>query len=147
MKNFPEWKNEAFLILRLTLGVIFLMHGSQKVLGLFGGQGLQASVQMFQARMGIPPALAYTSIFTEFFGGIALIVGLLTRVAAVGIGINMIVATWKVHLANGFFVNWSCQAGKGHGFEYNLALIGMAFALALTGGGQYSLDRKLCKFS
>ncbi len=66
MKGLPELKNEALFILRLALGVIFLMHGSQKVLGLFGGQGLQASVQMFQAHMGIPRALAYTSIFTEF---------------------------------------------------------------------------------
>jgi putative oxidoreductase len=57
----------------------------------------------------------------------------------------MAVAMVKVHFANGFFVNWSCQAGKGHGFEYNLALIGMALALVLMGGGAYSLDAKFCR--
>lgn len=147
MKNLPEWKNEALFVLRLVLGVIFLMHGSQKVFGLFGGQGLQATVQNFQTYMGIPPVLGYTAAFTEFFGGLALVLGLLTRLAAVGIGITMGVAALKAHITHGFFLNFSCEAGKGHGIEYNLALLAMALALALTGGGDYSLDRKVCKCS
>jgi len=145
MKNLPEWKNEALLVLRLALGIIFVMHGSQKVLGLFGGHGLQATVQMFQTHMGIPPVLGYTAAFTEFFGGIALVLGLLTRLAALGIGFTMAVATVKVHLANGFFLNFSCEAGKGHGFEYNLALMAIALAIVLSGAGEYSLDGKLCR--
>lgn len=139
----PEWKSGALLILRAALGVIFVMHGSQKVLGLFGGQGLQATVQNFQTHLGIPPALAYTACFTEFFGGIALILGLLTRLAALGIGITMGVALWKVHLAHGFFVNWACKEGVKHGYEYNLALLAMSAALILMGGGSYSIDAKL----
>lgn len=147
MKNMPEWKDEALLVLRLALGVIFLMHGSQKVLGLFGGEGLAATVQNFQAHLGIPPVFGYIASFTEFLGGIALILGLLTRVAALGIAILMTVATAKVHLASGFFLNWSCEAAKGHGFEYSLALFAMALALVLTGGGAWSVDQKLCKCS
>ena len=143
MVKLPEWKDEALLVLRLALGVIFVMHGAQKVLGLFGGTGLQATVENFQSHLGIPPALGYTAAFTEFFGGFALVVGLLTRLSALGIGVTMAVATLKVHLANGFFINWFCAEGKGHGFEYNLALLAMALALVLTGGGRYSLDRKI----
>ena len=146
MKGLPEWKSEALLILRLALGVIFLMHGSQKVLGLFGGPGLEATVQMF-GQTGIPRALAYTAAFTEFLGGFALIVGFLTRLAALGIGFTMAVAIWKVHLANGFFLNFSCEAGKGHGFEYNLALIAMALTIALIGPGGCSVDHKICQFT
>ena len=146
-KKFPELREEAILVLRVVLGVIFVMHGAQKVLGLFGGPGLQATVQNFQTHLGIPPVLGYIASFTEFFGGIALVVGALTRLAALGIGITMGVAMLQAHLANGFFLNWSCESGKGHGFEYNLALIGMALALVLTGGGAYSLDQKVCKCS
>ena len=144
-KRMPEWKDEALLVLRVVLGVIFFMHGSQKVLGFFGGPGLAATVQFFQSKLGIPQFLAYTAAFTEFFGGIALVLGLFTRLAALGIGTDMAVAVVRVHLANGFFLNWFCQNGKGHGFEYNLALIAMALALVLTGGGNYSLDAKFCK--
>jgi len=147
VKKLPEWKDEAILILRLALGAIFVMHGAQKVLGLFGGEGLAVTVQNFQAHLGIPPILGYAASFTEFFGGIALLVGVLTRLAALGIGMTMVVAALKVHLANGFFINWSCEAGKGHGYEYNLALLALAFALVLTGGGAYSIDQKVCKCS
>jgi putative oxidoreductase len=127
----------------LALGVIFVMHGAQKVLGLFGGHGLQATVQNFEAGLGIPPHFGYAAAFTEFFGGIALLLGLLTRIAALGIGTVMAVAMWKVHLANGFFLNFNCEAGKGHGIEYNVALLAIALALVLTGGGAYSIDRKI----
>lgn len=144
MKNLPVAKDAAILILRLALGVIFVMHGSQKVFGLFGGEGLQATVQHFQTNLGIPPLLGYTAAFTEFFGGIALVVGFLTRLAALGIGITMAVATWKAHLAHGFFINWSCAQGQSHGYEYNLALLAMSLALVLTGGGACSLDSKFC---
>jgi len=146
-KKLPEWKEEAILVLRVILGVIFVMHGAQKVLGLFGGPGLQATVQNFQAHLGIPPILGYTAAFTEFFGGIALVLGALTQLAALGIGITMLVAMFRVHLVNGFFLNWFCEAGKGHGFEYNVALTAMSLALLLTGGGKYSLDQKFCKCS
>ncbi len=141
----PEWKNGALLILRLALGVIFVMHGAQKVLGLFGGSGLQATVQNFQTHLGVPPALGYTAAFTELLGGLGLVGGLFTRLSALGIAGVMGVAVWKVHLANGFFLNFSCEAGKGHGIEYNIALLGIALTLLLMGGGSYSLDQRVWK--
>lgn len=139
----PEWKDEAIFLLRLAIGVIFLMHGSQKVLGLFGGGGLQATVQGFQSHLGIPPVWGTVAAFTEFLGGLGLIGGLFTRLSALGIASMMGVAIWKVHGANGFFLNISCEAGKGHGFEYNVAILGGALALLLMGAGKYSLDRKI----
>lgn len=143
----PEWKDSALLVLRLALGIIFAMHGAQKVFGLIGGEGLLATVQNFQTHLGIPPVLGYLVSLTEFFGGIALILGLLTRLAALGIGVTMGVAMWKVHWAHGFFMNWFGEPGRGHGIEYNLALLAMALALVLTGAGKYSLDQKWCRCS
>lgn len=142
MKNLPEWKNEALLILRLALGAVFLMHGAQMVLGLFGGSGLQATVKDFQTQLGIPALFGYLAALTQFLGGIALLLGALTRLAALGIGVVMGVAIWKVHLVNGFFMNWFCKPGQGHGIECNLALLAIALALVLTGGGKYSFDAK-----
>jgi len=124
----------GLLFLRLTLGVIFFMHGSQKVLGLFGGHGLADSVAGM-GHMGIVAPLAYLSIFTEFLGGLMLILGALTRLAAFASMINMIVAVALVHFKNGFFMNGS----SGPGYEYNLALIGMSIALILTGPGALAL--------
>jgi hypothetical protein len=77
---------------------------------------------------------------TECFGGLAMIVGFLVRPAAVGLVLVMLVAIAKVHWANGFFINWSFEPGKGHGFEMNLALIGMALAVSRGRGGS-PLDR------
>jgi putative oxidoreductase len=69
-----------------------------------------------------------------------LILGALTLVAALALTIDMAVAVWKVHLANGFFLNWNMVAGQGHGYEFNLALVGALVALMLTGPGALSLD-------
>ncbi|MFQ5797715.1 MAG: DoxX family protein [Bacteroidota bacterium] len=126
----------ALLVLRLVLGVVFFAHGAQKVLGWFGGYGLAGTTQFFQATFGIPPLLAYLSHFTEFLGGIAIILGLLTRVFALGLTINMLVAMTVAHIGNGFF-------NSGGGIEFPLALLGVALYLFLVGGGEYSLDAKI----
>jgi len=81
--------------------------------------------------------------FIECFGGLAMILGVLVRPAAVGLIIVMLVAIAKVHWSNGFFINWSLEPGKGHGFEMNLALIGMALAVLVGGAGALSIDRWL----
>ncbi len=139
----PSW---PLLIVRVFLGVIFVAHGAQKVFGLFGGPGLKGTIGYFQSALGVPPALAVLAALTECFGGLAVFVGLLTRIAALGLLVVMLVAVAKVHWANGFFLNMSLQPGKGHGFEFNWALVGMALALLVGGGGAKSLDRLIVRW-
>jgi putative oxidoreductase len=129
--------------LRLVLGVVFFAHGAQKMLGWFGGYGFQGTMGFFE-HMGMPAPVALLIICTEFFGGLGLIVGLLTRIAALGIGVEMIGAVFMVHLQNGFFMNWY-GTQKGEGFEYHLLAIAVAAALLLRGSGAFSLDRTLSK--
>jgi putative oxidoreductase len=136
-------KDVAFTILRAVLGVVFFAHGAQKMLGWFGGYGFHGTVGAF-THMGMPAAMAYLIICTEFFGGLGLIVGWLTRIAALGIAGLMIGAIFMVHLQFGFFMNWM-GAQKGEGFEFHLLALAMAGALLLRGGGAFSLDRALSK--
>ena len=133
----------ALTTLRLVLGVVFLAHGSQKMLGWFGGYGFHGTMGFFE-HLGMPAPVAFLVICTEFFGGLGLIVGLLTRIAALGIGVEMIGAIFMVHLPNGFFMNWY-GTQKGEGFEYHLLAIAVAAALLLRGAGAFSLDRALSK--
>jgi putative oxidoreductase len=133
--------SKPLLIVRVFLGIIFFAHGSQKVFGWFGGPGLRGTIAYFKQGLGVPPPLTVLAALTEFLGGVAMIVGLLVRPAAVGLIIVMLVAIATVHWKHGFFVNWALEPGKGHGFEMNFALIGMALAVLIGGAGAYSLDR------
>jgi len=134
------------LIVRVFLGVIFFAHGAQKLFGVFGGPGLKGTIGYFRSSLGVPPALAVLVALVECFGGLAVFVGLLTRLAALGLAVIMLVAVAKVHWRNGFFLNMSLQPGKGHGFEFNFALIGMALALLVGGGGAKSIDRLIARW-
>jgi putative oxidoreductase len=138
---FTYW-SWSTLVIRVVLGVIFFAHGAQKVLGWFGGHGLKGTTQALSS-LGLPLPVAYLVCFFELFGGIGLIVGLLTRLAALAIAVVMVGAIVKVHWQNGFFLNWELTPGKGHGFEANLALLAMAVACLIAGGGAWSLDRLL----
>ena len=133
----------SFTILRLVLGVVFFAHGAQKMLGWFGGFGFHATMGSF-AHTGMPAPVALLVICTEFFGGLGLIVGLLTRIAALGIAGDMIGAIFLVHLENGFFMNWM-GTQKGEGIEYHLLALAIAAALLLRGAGAFSLDGALSK--
>jgi putative oxidoreductase len=113
------------------------------MLGWFGGFGFHGTVGAF-TQMGMPAAMAYLIICTEFFGGLGLIFGLLTRIAAFGVGGLMIGAIFMVHMPNGFFMNWM-GSQKGEGIEYHLLVLAMAGALLLRGAGAFSLDRALAK--
>jgi len=93
--------DNTLTLMRLVLGVVFFLHGSQKMLGSFGGFGFSGTMQAFTGMMHIPAPFAFLAICAEFFGGLALIPGLLARVAAFGIAVNMIVAVLMVHLPNG----------------------------------------------
>jgi putative oxidoreductase len=134
--------DSTLTVLRLVLGVVFLAHGAQKMLGWFGGYGFSATMGFFTQQMGIPAALAFLAIAAEFFGGLGLVVGFLGRVAAFGILSNMVVAVLMVHLPYGFFMNWAGNQ-KGEGFEYHLLAAGMAVALVVLGGGNLSVDALL----
>ena len=138
-KFFATHDSWSQLILRVTLGVVMFPHGAQKLLGWFGGYGFSGTMNMFTEKMGIPSALAFLVIMTEFFGSLGLIVGFLTRVAAFGVFCIMVVAIAMVHWPNGFFMNWSGKQA-GEGFEYHLLVIGMCLALMVLGGGRYSVD-------
>ena len=130
----------ALTLLRLPLGIVFFAHGCQKLLGLFGGDGYTATMKMFEQGMHIPPTFAALAIAAEFAGGLGLILGFLTRIAALGILSNMLVAIYMVHWRNGLFMNWGGNQ-KGEGFEYHLLAIGMCLALIVLGAGSLSIDR------
>jgi putative oxidoreductase len=137
---FATYNSWSLLVVRLALGVVFFAHGAQKVLGWFGGRGLKATVTGFKG-MGIPSAAAVIAAFIEFLGGIAMVLGLLARPAAVGLIVVMLVAIAKVHAKNGFFINFAGTPGKGHGLEFNFVLIAIALAVLVGGAGALSIDR------
>lgn len=132
----------AALVARLVLGGVMLPHGLQKALGWFGGYGFSGTMGFFTGTLGIPAVLAFLVIAAEFAGSLGLIVGLGSRVAALGIGATMIGATLLAHVPNGFFMNWT-GAQKGEGFEYHILALGLALIVLVRGGGKASLDRAL----
>jgi putative oxidoreductase len=129
----------GLFLLRVILGVVFFAHGAQKVFGWFGGYGIAGTVGYFKNVVHVPTPLAYLGPFVEFLGGIAILLGLFTKFAALGIFIMMLVATLKVHLPSGFFMSGKGD-GKGAGYEYTLTLAIISLVLVLLGGGLYSVD-------
>lgn len=133
--------SSASLVGRLALGIVIFPHGAQKVLGWFGGGGFDATMQGF-ASLGIPAPFAFLAVVAEFAGSIGLVLGCLTRVAAFGIGCNMVVAALMVSLPHGFFMNWYGNQ-KGEGYEFHILAAGLALVLVIRGGGMASVDRWL----
>jgi putative oxidoreductase len=129
----------APVIIRLALGAIFVAHGAQKVLGWWGGAGWSGTIELF-AKQGMPAPVTVLVMIGEFFGGLGVLFGCLTRLAALGPAFVMLGAIFMVHLQNGFFLNWFNQPGRGHGIECNLAYLAMALSLVLTGAGPLSID-------
>ena len=124
-------------LIRVATGLLLMPHGAQKLFGLFGGGGISGTVG-FLTQIGIEPALpaAILLALTEFFGGLFLALGLLTRPAALAITMSMAVAMFVVHLGNGFF------ATNG-GYEFALLWGLVAFGFVLRGGGRYSIDARI----
>ena len=118
----------ALLVVRVAAGIIFMAHGSQKLFGAFDGMGLEKTVQM----LGSP--LGYLVPVGEFFGGLGLVFGFLSRFSAAALIVIMVGAIIKVHGPNGFFLDK-------HGFEYNLSLIGNLLPTLLCGPGQFSIGQ------
>jgi len=125
------------VVLRVPIGLILAAHGSQKLFAWFGGYGLDGTGQ-WMASVGLNPGfiMALLAGSAEFFGGVALMLGLLTRPAAAINALTMLVALFWVHWGKGFFLDT-------HGIEYALALLSANVALIFIGGGRYSLDRYL----
>lgn len=127
------------LLLRITLAVAIFPHGAQKVLGVFGGNGLSATWTMFTEKLDIAAPFAAIAIFTEFVGPILLVLGVFPRLLAGMLAVLMTVAA-QYGVKDGFFMNWSgTQAGEGA--EYHVLFIGAALALMMIGGGRFSLLR------
>lgn len=125
----------ASTILRIPVGIILMAHGAQKLFGSFGGYGLEGTGQ-WMASIGLEPGylMAFLAGSAEFFGGLALVIGLLVRPASVVIAFTMLMAIFTVHIANGLFMS-------NGGYEYALALFVVAVSLAFSGAGSYSLDK------
>ncbi len=131
------------LIARLALGIVILPHGLQKLLGMFGGAGFTATVDYFVSS-GLPAFLAVLIIIGEAFGALGLILGFLSRLAALGIAIIMLGAILTVNIKFGFFMNWmGTQAGEG--FEFHILAIGLALVVLLKGGGLWSVDAAITR--
>ncbi|MFQ3228759.1 DoxX family protein [Reinekea sp.] len=124
-------------ILRIPVGIILSVHGAQKLFAWFGGFGLEGTGQ-WMASIGLTPGylMALLAGSAEFFGGIALIIGLLTRPAALVSAFTMIVAIVTVHLSSGFLLT-------NNGYEYALALLAATAALTIQGAGAFSIDNVL----
>jgi putative oxidoreductase len=130
----------AITILRLVLGIVFFAHGAQKMLGWFGGYGFTGTMGFFTGAMHIPAVFAFLAIAAEFFGGLGLIFGFLTRIAAFGITVNMLMAIAMVHAQFGFFMNWT-GTQKGEGIEYHLLTVAITIFLMIKGAGAFSIDQ------
>jgi putative oxidoreductase len=123
----------ATLPLRVALGLIFMAHGSQKLFGWFDGNGLTATAKYFESNLGFEPGLLWATLAAcgEFFGGLLVLLGLLTRFGALNIAVVMLVAMIQVHWGEFFLPK---------GIEFTLILLASALALLLLGGGRFSLD-------
>ena len=141
-KLFQTDANWVVTIARIVLGVVIFAHGAQKMLGWFGGYGFSGTMGFFTKTLGIPAPLAFLAICAEFFGGLGLILGLLSRFAALGIGVNMLVAVAMFHWQFGLFANWS-GTQKGEGFEFHLMVLAIVLAIIVRGAGALSLDRAI----
>jgi len=138
-KLFPTSNDYTLTVARVVLAMIFFAHGSQKMFGFFGGRGIQGTIDIFQSTMGLPPPLTVLVMCTEVFGALGLVLGLLSRVAALGVGVIMIVAPFANHLYPNFFMNWTGRQ-MGEGYEYHLLAIALILGILVRGGGAWSLD-------
>lgn len=127
----------AAFVLRVPIGLILAAHGSQKLFAWFGGYGLEGTGQ-WMASIGLEPGylMALMAGSAEFFGGLALALGLLTRPAALAVAVTMLVAIFSVHIQNGLFM-------ANNGYEYALTLFVVSLAVAIQGGGRFALDNVL----
>ena len=126
-------------VIRILVGIIFIAHGAQKLFGMFGGYGLEGTGQWMES-IGLAPGylMALLSGSAEFFGGLALVIGLLARPAALVLAVTLVVAILSVHIGNGLFMS-------NNGYEFGLALLAGTVAVLIEGAGRFSLDRLIAR--
>jgi len=135
-KTHNDWTG---LINRLTIGLILLPHGAQKMLGMFGGYGFSGTMAFFTDTMKLPWFIGLSVIIIEFIGALSFIVGFGSRIWAAATIILMAGIIITSHIDNGFFMNWFGNQ-KGEGYEYHLLVIGLALAVCINGSGKFSAD-------
>ena len=141
MRRLLDTPNDyMILIIRLTVAIVFFPHGAQKVFGWWGGAGFSTTMAAIGQQYG--SVLAFLAIAAEFAGSLGLFVGLLGRIAALGLLANMVVAASAVHSRFGFFMNWGNNQ-QGEGFEFHLLAIAMLLVIVLRGSGALSIDRAI----
>jgi len=126
-------------VVRILVGLIFMAHGAQKLFGLFGGYGLEGTGQWMES-IGLAPGylMALLSGSAEFFGGLALVIGLLARPSALALSVTLVVAIFSVHIGNGLFMS-------NNGYEFALALLAGTVAVLIEGAGRFSVDRLIAR--
>jgi putative oxidoreductase len=139
---FQTDRSVTLLLIRAALGFDMFVHGAMK-LGVIGKGGIPATMRYFDG-LNVPHFFAWLAIIAEFFGGIGLMAGLLTRIAAFGVGCTMVVAIFLRHLPYGYLMNWHGGLPFGtEGYEYHTLAIAMAAGIVLEGAGAFSCDRLL----
>ena len=141
---FQTDENINNLIIRVMLGIVVFPHGAQKLLGWFGGYGLEGTLGFFTDKLGVPLIIAILIILGESLGALSLITGFLTRFCEMGVLMIMSGAIVMSHGANGFFMNWSGKQA-GEGFEYHILAIALCIPLLISGGGRFSADGFIAK--
>lgn len=127
------------LALRVPVGVIFMAHGAQKLFSWFGGYGLEGTGQ-WMSSIGLEPGylMALLAGSAEFFAGLFILLGLLTRPSAIVLALTMLVAIFAVHFQNGLFM-------ANNGYEFALSLLAISVALTFSGAGKLSIDNVIVK--
>ena len=133
--------NKASIFLRISFALMMIPHGAGKIFGIWGGFGFEKTLHHFTENLGVPFLFAILAILVEFFSSLAILVGYQTRINAFLLACVMFVAG-LMHLKHGFYMNWFGQKA-GEGFEFHILAVGMMLALAVLGGGKYSLDKKM----
>lgn len=128
----------TLLISRIALGVVFFPHGAQKLFGIWGGYGFDATMAGF-SKGGYPGIIAFLVIMGESLGAAALVLGFFGRFMAFGI-ITIMLGAIIIHIPNGFFMDWYAK-GTGHGIEYHLLALGLGISIMIGGSGSWSVDR------
>ena len=134
----------AAMIARLTLAAVFIPHGLQMTLGMFGGYGFEGTMGYFTTQASLPWLVAFLIVMAESVGAVCLALGFMTRFCAASLAIVMLGAIVMVHIPHGFFMNWF-GVQQGEGYEYHILAIGLALSLIVSGGGRCSIDGMLSK--